>query len=380
MKVSRYVFATLLLVIVISGSSISFAAASPTTRRDTVLSYLKDLWVPETGGYGIKAGAIASMSATHWALAILDALNALNRDNLNMTLTKVFINNSQWVETTGTHYYGGFVNVEAGTPDIYAMYHASQALSYLESITTVSPNITAAAIWLNSTKTNDGLFTYTDENGTVTMESIFLVIQSYSSFGQSYLDNNVNKTIITNWIINCTTSQGIKFTPDSNITSLYSTMMGVLTLDTLGTLDQLPNRTSIINWILGLQNLNENSTDYGGFMESSISNITNLQSTTFAVLSLNALGSIGLINNAVVDYILKCQLADGSFKLTTASTDGSLHQLYNAVMSLKALGQLDRLNEENPLVPPGPFPWEYVTVIFLVSVVVILIAIGLKIE
>jgi len=380
LKVSRYVFATLLLVIVISGSSISFAAASPTSRRDTVLSYLKDLWVPDTGGYGVKSGAIASISATHWAIASLDALNALNRDNLNITQAKEFINDSQWVETTGTRHYGGFANVEGGTPDIYGMFHAAQALTYLESVTTVSPNITAAALWLNQTKTNDGLFTYTDANGTVTMESIFLVVKSYSALGENYLNEYVNKTAITNWIINCTTANGLKFKPDENITSLYNTMMGVLTLQALGTLDQLPNRTSIINWVLSLQDLNENSTTYGGFVESDISNTTNLQSTTFAILTLQALDSLQLINNAVVDFILKCQLADGSFTLSPLNSIGSLHHIYNAIVSLNALGQIDRLSEPNPLVPEGPFPWEYITLIMLVAIAVILIGIGLKIE
>ncbi|MHA1713514.1 MAG: prenyltransferase/squalene oxidase repeat-containing protein [Candidatus Ranarchaeia archaeon] len=123
--------------------------------------------------------------------------------------------------------------------------------------------------------------------------------------------------------------------------SLGSTLMALQIYDAIDEMDSLPNKTQLIDWIMGTQNATTHLFEEIHGMEPAT-----IYSVCEAILCLDLLDSLTLIsgdNSTLVTWIMQHQVPSGGFSPTTSSDDGShsdLYTTYLAVMALQSLNQL----------------------------------------
>ncbi|MHA1321888.1 MAG: prenyltransferase/squalene oxidase repeat-containing protein [Candidatus Helarchaeota archaeon] len=136
------------------------------------------------------------------------------------------------------------------------------------------------------------------------------------------------------------------YAPEANMFVSYidSTYFAISSLNILDSKSWINPNTS--NWIKERQNLNSlEPENYGGFEWKLNFNTSYMEATYFGILSLINLKSLYLINSsAVIDWINGQKRSDGGYSPTSAIQVSSLEDTYYAVKTLVSLNQHDEID------------------------------------
>ena len=382
------------------------ASASPTTRLDSLKTYIDDQYDDVEGGYSLRGEKLSRGEAT---FSVLEALNdlgdlAARPPPINLTMTKEFITKLQWTKINEKDdKYGGFSSFIAGIPSIHASYWTIRAWQVLNQhndyigMENVEINETAALVYINRTFTDEGGFAAKPGKSAdllSTYEAVYLIDYLAKEIQEkedtpytTTVDKWLNQTAVFDYILSCRKDDAFKMTTDAKVTGVTATAAAILALDVLDRLNDLQDLQSVRDWILDRQVITPIADEYvGGFTESYKTNDTNLVSTYYALSALDKLGAIdGHVNASIaIEFVINCQAADGAWALTPGYEDGETTYIGMAMMSLKLLHGDDirsLLLVEDPNNPAPPLiDWRLGLVILMLVIAAIAGLVGLRLD
>ncbi len=406
MKKVRIAGSTIAIALVVMALAIQPAAANPGTRLESLYGFLVDRY-DEKGERGFRrvGETISRNEPTYSAALALNELSyfAARPPAFDLVRMKNFTQKLQWIRALDESdaQYGSMASFIAGSYDIHSTFTGIQTWFILSQhddipgIKAVSLNLTATLVYVNKTLNEDGGFGPT-EGGDSTMLATYHALATMRDILEAISEDSPeqtwdvwlpNATATVDWILSCRESDGFKPTPESRTSGVTATASALLSLEILNALSQISDEIQdIVNWIGDLQVETPLSNQYvGGFTEGVNTNDTNIMSTYYALLALDALDAIdSQVNKSIaVDFILDCQSADGSWGFTPGREVGNTVNIGPAIRSLKLLGQ----NPNVPLAvedPNNPAPvlidWRVVLVATLIIGVLVIAVLSVKMD
>lgn len=287
MKIKTKTFAAILIIILLYISSLSMAevAASPGTRKDTVIKYILSLQV-ENGGFKSFSKDGPNIKATFEALYVLNLLDKLGKVKKNKI--------AEWINET--------------------------------------------LVISDETSKNYGLIR-DRPNGEVNIYSIYFGLQIFNIFDKNYTEY-LDREHAINWVMKCNADTVFSIKPNSSEKSLWTTYYAFSIIHTLNNTLLIQLGPNITNWLITLQNHD------GGF--SLGNNVSSLPETYATVKILNLIGQIqnsGIDTERLKNWVLERMLPDGSFEEFPGSSSGSLFTIYLAINILHDLNALQQLGD-----------------------------------
>ncbi|MHA1935298.1 MAG: prenyltransferase/squalene oxidase repeat-containing protein [Candidatus Thorarchaeota archaeon] len=395
------------IVIVLALVCISFnvqpAAANPSSRWDSLNTFMTNEYDTVEGGYSGVGFELARLIPTYAAATIMEdrGLLAARPPPIDLVKMKNFTRKIQW-RAGGDDYdrYGAFAEFIAGPATIETSYYGLKLWKLMLShydvpgMENVEINETAVLVYVNKTQTESGGF------GIHEGESPDIVSTYYAIYVMTEMITLINEpsevnldtwlwnlTATTEWILSCRDGNGFKLSPESNIVGVTATAAALLTLEILQVDLPTGDLQSIQTWIIERQTTgNESAQFVGGFEEARFANDTNLLSTYHALQALDLLNAIPSIDvPAAAEFILNCQADDGAWGSVPDLSGGSLQ---NAAFAVEALRILDEtgtysvmLNEEDPNNPQPPLiDWRIIVIIGIVVIATVVAYVSLRMD
>ncbi|MEM2143320.1 MAG: prenyltransferase/squalene oxidase repeat-containing protein [Candidatus Thorarchaeota archaeon] len=399
MKATKALCVVLLTLVLSAIITAQPVAASPSTRLDSVYSFLSSKYNKDgSGGYARESLASRAPS-TYSAIYSLDKLGYLDSRPPIIDLVKVmnFTRWLQWKSGGESHErYGGFSEFVAGPVSIATSFAAVSTVQLLKrhsdvpNMQSISVNYTSLLVFVNKTRVSAGGFGSAPGRSAdmlSTYMAISLIKTAVEELSSSAPSENLTKWLpnrdnLTQWILSCrvnsTSYNGFKLSPASKTPGITPTASALMALSLLGQLDSVADLTGIGHWIIDRQANDTLPNLRGGFMESVATNDTNLISTYYALKALSLIpGIVGLDSDASLDFVLRCQAADGSWSFTPGMTKGDIDYIYMAVESILLLNRDPRtallVEDPNSLAPPL-VDWR---IVFVIGFLVVGAAVGI---
>ncbi|MGB5912156.1 MAG: prenyltransferase/squalene oxidase repeat-containing protein [Promethearchaeia archaeon] len=302
--------------------------------ESALLFYISSLYNID-GGFRNNLGVISDIESTYYCLASLDLLNLTIEPLFNETNTLDFILNCSNPD-------GGFGQHPVFTTpsDFNYGWAAMKALSILEKSYTFTPSIENRINeiklnyynWLHDHQALNSLF------GHITLEYNYFGVLALRNYNPENLYGWINETQAENilvYVYNCYNIEdgGFGSRPDLNST-LFSTYCALNLINFINPyeLNQFheQNKSITINYLVGLQNPDGgfrigNDVDfllslfgpyYNFFLNLINTNVSTVESTYWALISLDILQSSHLIDrNNLSHWIKSCQNPDGGFSI-----------------------------------------------------------------
>lgn len=382
--------------LVILPFAVQTASANPTTRKESLISFVSGRYDAVEGGYSFTGESTSRLESTRAAALILDDLGYLSSRPPLIDLLKMknFTQKVQW-KSGGESYnrYGGFASFIAGSVSTETTWTALQLWNMLGKFTDiplmgeVKFNITAALIYINKTQTGSGGFGIASGSSPdiistyYALQSLNLLLELKPDETRAKWLRNETKTV--EWILSCRVDNSFKLSPNSSITGVTPTAAAVFALDALGQLSSLNGTSGVVQWMLDRQvSTSTQGVTPGGFEEGPSTNDTNLMSTLYAVMALEALNVLSQCNKeSAAEFVADCQAADGSWGNVPGIPVGSLPNAGLAVEALRILGFTSLLDQEDPNNPGFPLlDWRAILVLGIVVVAAIVACVSLRMD
>jgi len=332
------------------------------SRKTYLTDFIISTRIEQSGFSNTQESAVFSYEATADALAILHHYDIFEEPGLFGSST-INVNISLFQDSLKNKIQPLIYSSGAIIYDLYHLYTALDLIDY--SLT--SAQISTTKTYLDSTNQTSGGFAPTNTSTSASLISTYYVINLYSMIGK--LDQ-INKNLHKEWIINCSNSDG-GFGGNTTLPStLLNTYLGVLSLNALNSLNELPNPSKTIEYLNSFY-ISEQSdlNNFGGYAPDNYTSISLLSSTYYCTKGLSLLDSNQLNDESTKSWVLSRQnFEDGGFTENSEASSqksSSVLSSYFAFETLKLFNaDLDMLNENIWMVE---FSW--VILIILLSVI-----------
>ncbi|MDF1538891.1 MAG: prenyltransferase/squalene oxidase repeat-containing protein [Candidatus Thorarchaeota archaeon] len=394
-KVQIACMAVILALVAVTFISTPVSAA--TTRWDSLNTLMIDTYDNPVsngeGGYSIPGAEASRLLPTYGAITIFNERELLDDRPPITDLIKVrnFTRKLQW-KSGGEEFerYGGFSSNIAGAVNMKNSYYGVKLWQLLDGNDDIPGfsdlddiNATAALVFLNKTQSASGGFGIYEgfsPDLVSTYQALYILDKMTVLSGESWSTWLRNETATIEFILSCREDNGFKLSPSSSIVSLTASAAGLMALDLLSELSQIPTdeQQDMRNLILSLQDTDATDGSVGGFQESVLTNDTNLMSTYHALEAIGVLGGMSSLDaSAISQFIADCQAANGGWGIVPDLEAGTL---FYAGLALEALRFLHPdgtyLNVINEIDPNNPdtilIDWRILfVVIFIIAALVI---------
>ncbi|MGY5881163.1 MAG: prenyltransferase/squalene oxidase repeat-containing protein, partial [Candidatus Thorarchaeota archaeon] len=375
------------------------AAAS---RSDSLRSYISGRFDVERGGYSPPSDGVVRVDATYGAILALNELGSLDVRPPPVNLTQVLdsLIFRQWADdregnATDVDYerYGGFSEYLIGPVTMkmnvmgIILHDLLKAQADYPGIPSIDIDTDALIVHLNRTHNADGSFSAVplwNPDIVSTYQALFII---------NYLDINYpslnawdivdNETATIEWIDNCRSDDGFKLSPESDTIGVSATSAGIMALDLLPSVITVPGLQAASDWVLDRQIGDAVNEDFiGGFEEGAATEDPNFQTTYNALKLLEFSGGLVTVNETtVIDFILNCQVEDGSWGYVPGAEIGSLVYAGQACELLNMFGNAASIlaSSEDPNSPGGfIFDWRYLAVVGVIVVALVVAIISIR--
>ena len=387
------------MLVLVAATAQPVAAAS---RSDSLRSYISGRFDVERGGYSPPIDDVVRVDATYGAILALDELGSLSTRPPPVNLTAVL--NSlvlrQWTvdavaedNETGIDWerYGGFSEFLLGPVSMKMNMMGIILLDLLKDqadypgVQTLDVDRESLLTHLNRTQNDSGGFSripgHTPD-----------IVSTYQAlYILDYLDGKnpslnawdilANETATLEWINDCRSDDGFKLSPISDTIGVTATSAGIMALDLL--LDTVPGLQVASEWVLARQISEYTDEEFiGGFEEGVETGDPNLQTTYYALKVLESAGALESVNETtVVDFILNCQVDDGSWGYYPGAASGSLANAGEACELLNMFGVAATIlaTSEDPNSPSGfALDWRYIVLASIVIVALVIAVVSVR--
>jgi prenyltransferase beta subunit len=313
-------------------------------RKSYLTDFIISTRIEQSGFSNSQESTSFSYEATTDALSILKHYELYEVpgawgsviDNVNVTLFQNSLSQkiTPLVDSSGAIIY-----------ELYNLYNALDLIDYLLS----SSIKTRTAGYLEATNQTSGGFAPTNISISASLISSYYVIQLYSMIGKL---NQINKNLHKEWVLNCSNSDG-GFGGNSSLPStIMNTYLGLLTLNTLGSLNELPNPAKTIGYLNSFYISDQSDlNNFGGYLPDNYTSIALLSSTYYSTKAISLLDNTQLNSETTVNWVLNRQnFEDGGF---TENSDGAEQKVSSVISSYFAFeilkifqAELQMLNED----------------------------------
>ncbi len=396
-KVITIGFAFMLLFVAVTVQPV--AAAS---RSDSLRSYISGRFDVERGGYSPPLDNVVRVSSTYGAILALDELGSLVSRPPPINLTSVLdslivrqwdIDSEENDSLLDYQRYGGFSEYLVGPVTMkmnqmaIILFDMLKAQSDYPGIDDLDFNQTSLLIHMERSLTESGGFssvpTY-DPDIVSTYQALFVLdyLDTYNPSLNAW-DVLDNETATLEWINSCRSGDGFKLSPDSDSIGVVSTAAGILALDLLPGVSTVSGLQAATNWVLARQVIDDELGLFsGGFEEGVGTGDPNFESTYFALKLLEFSGGLVSVNETeVVDFILNCQTADGSFGFIPEAATGSLVYAGQACELLSLFGNAASIlaSSEDPYSVGGVvLDWRYLVIAGILIMALVLAIVSVR--
>jgi len=394
-KVITIAFAFMLVLVAASAQPV--AAAS---RSDSLNSYISGRYDVERGGYSPPSDDVVRVDATYGAILALNELGSLDARPPPINLTKALdaLILRQWISNDldvelDLERYGGFSEYLLGPVTMGMTFKGVVLLELLKNqadypgITSKDVNKSSLLIFINRTQTASGGFSSIPGNSpdiVSTYEALYIIdfLSTYEPSLNAW-DILANESLTLDWINDCRIDDGFKLSPSSDTIGVTPTATGILALDLLPSVGIVPGLQDAITWILDRQILNAYEDDFsGGFEEGFETEDPNFQSTYYALTLLDYSGGLISVNESmVIDFILNCQVEDGSWGYIPGANLGTLVYAGQACELLNLFGSAATIlaGSVDPWLTSGiVLDWRYIVIVGIILVALVLAIISIR--
>jgi len=394
-KVITIAFAFMLVLVAASEQPV--AAAS---RSDSLGSYINGRYDVARGGYSPPSDGVVRVDATYGAILALNELGFLDIRpppiNLTKALDSLIIR--QWTEDDpdvqiDQERYGGFSEYLLGPVTMgmnlkgVILYKLLKDQSDYPGITTKDIDTDSLLVHINRTQTESGGFSVIPGHNPdiVSTYQALYILDYLSTYYPSLTPWGIlaNESATLEWINDCRIGDAFLLDPNSDTPGVTATAAGILALDLLPSVSSVPGLQDAENWILDRQIVDAEDDDFsGGFEEAIDTGNPNLESTYYALKLLEFSGGLGLVNESmVIDFILNCQVEDGSWAFIPGASLGSLVYAGQACELLNLFGSASSIlaSSVDPNTPGGfVLDWRYIFLIAIVLVALVLAIVSIR--
>ena len=395
-KVVTIAFAFMLVLLAASTQNV--AAAS---RSDSLRTYINSRYDAERGGYSPPSDDVVRVDATYGAILALNELGSLYNRPPPINLTKALdvLVDRQWTSNDQNDLdkarYGGFSEYLLGPVTMKMTYMGIILLALLKEqgdypgIDQLDINAEAVLVYVNKTQSDLGGFSSVpEENPDIisTYEALFIIdmLNTYDSELNAWTWLR-NETATINWIRDCKSGDAYKLSPEDDMPTVTASASAVMALSLLPSITTVPDVQATLNWIIARQILQADDPDFsGGFEEGEGTADPNFVSTYYALRVLDANDAISSVNSSIaIDFILNCQVKDGSWGFIPGDSNGNLVYAGQACELLNILGNVVNIlgSSPNPFVSSEFFiDWRTVVIIGILAAAFIIAIVALRID
>lgn len=233
--------------------------------------------------------------------------------------------------------------------DITKLYYHLETLDTLEPLETSLNSTLHNEIYyyLNNTYQAGGGFSPTNTSKAANMVSTYYIYNIFGLINEQVENDTTHKT----WLLSCSNTDGGYGGNESLSSTLITTYFAVYLISELGTINDLTNQTSTLNYFKSLYVGDSNNlAHYGGYLPDLFAETPLLSSTLFCVEGIRLIDEIELNTVATSNWVLGRQnFLDGGFSDWTEGIDESYSSIstsYFAFKILRTLETLDLLNED----------------------------------
>jgi len=301
-----------------------------------------------------------------------DTANAIEILASNNAYTvEILFEETKSVDTSAlTVYLGDEIRAmfDTGEIDIYKIYYLLNTLETLGSLLD-SDLHDKIYNYINESVQIGGGFSPTNTTNNANMVSTYFIYNILT-----IIDEPVdNQTLHKSWILSCNNTDGGYGGNQTLSSTLITTYFAVYLISELGTINELVNQTSTLNYFKSLYIEDPNDLEhYGGYLPDLFAEFPLLSSTFFCVKGIGLIDSDELDGDATSNWVIKHQsFLDGGFSDWVEGTDqrfSSISTSYYAFKLLQIFGSLDLLNEEIFMVE-----FSFLTLIIVTSVIGVII-------
>ncbi len=394
-KVITIAFAFMLVLVAASAQPVAAA-----TRSDSLSSYISGRYDVERGGYSPPLDSVVRVDATYGAILALDELGTLDTRPPPVNLTKVLnaLITRQWSSNDldvdlDLERYGGFSEYLLGPTTMGMSFKAIILLQMLKNqadypgIPNNDINKSALLVFINRTQTESGGFSiYPGRNPDIvsTYEALFIIdfLSTYDASLNAW-DILANESLTLEWINDCRIDDGFKLSPTSDSIGVTPTAAGIFALDLLPSVGVVPGLQDASDWIIARQILNAYDDDFsGGFEEGFQTEDPNFESTYNALKLLDYAGALLTVNESmVIDFILNCQVEDGSWGYIPGASLGNLVYAGQACELLNLFGNAASIlaGSVDPFLDTGiVLDWRYIAIVGIILVALVLALVSIR--
>ncbi|MBY8987608.1 MAG: hypothetical protein KGD61_04060 [Candidatus Lokiarchaeota archaeon] len=254
-----------------------------------------------------------------------------------------------------------------GEIDIYDIYHHLETLNKLEPLATSLDSTLHDKIYnyINQTYQIGGGFSPTNTTQAANMVSSYYIYNIFKIIGEQVENTTMHKT----WLISCNNTDGGYGGNQTLSSTLTTTYFAVYLISELGTVNDLANQTSTLNYFKSLYIADSNNLGhYGGYLPDLFAETPLLGSTLLCVEGIKIIDDNELKTGATSNWVLGHQsFLDGGFGdgiEGIGETFSSISTSYSAFKILQILGLEASLNEEIFMVELS-----FLTLIIVISVI-----------
>lgn len=232
-----------------------------------------------------------------------------------------------------------------GVIKLFDLYYLMKSLDILDATIDTSLEIKISE-YLNQTEQSEGGYSTDNSTSSADMTSTYFVYEI-----KTYLNEELNSTLIKNWILSCNNSDGGYGGNSTLNSSQLTTFLAVYLIDQIGDLNDLENRTATLNYFKSFYaSDSDNYANYGGYKAGLLSESTLFSSTFYCVGAIKLLDSTQLNEAATLTWVLNHQnFEDGGFSNLFGGTVQGLSSIsvsYYAFKLFMDFNSLGLLNED----------------------------------
>ncbi len=227
--------------------------------------------------------------------------------------------------------------------DIYKIYHHLKTLYTLEPSQTLLNATLQNKIYkyINNTYQIGGGFSPTNTSKVANMVSTYYIYNIFNLIGETVENVTIHKT----WILSCNNTDGGYGGNQTLASTLLTTYYAVYLMSELGTVNDLANLVSTLNYFKSLYIADSNNlAHYGGYLPDLFAEIPLLGSTLLCVEGISLIDENELNVTATSTWVIGRQnFLDGGFSDSAEGIDQSYSSISTSYSAFKILQILDRL-------------------------------------
>ena len=392
-KIVTIAFAVMFVLVAVSAQPV--AAAS---RSDSLRTYISGRYDAVRGGYSPPSDSVVRVDATYGAVLAQYELGLLSTRPPPVNITKVLdsIRLRQWLtlepdSELDKERYGGFSEYLVGPVTMSMTLKGVQAIEMLEEqsdypgITAVEIDEDALLSYVNRSLSESGGFSSIPGNSpdiVSTYQALYILNYLDTTYGLN-IDEFWNETATIDWINNCRVGDAFKLSPISDTAGVTATSAGIMALKLLPSEPVITGLQNAIDWVLARQILDGPDDRFvGGFEEGFQTDDANFQSTYYALKFLESENALVSVNQTLVtNFILNCQVEDGSWGFIPNDTVGTLVFAGRACEMLNMIGNAASIlaSSEDPYSSGGfVLDWRYLIIGGIIIVALVLAVVSVR--